>query len=204
MNLGEIKIEALKLMGANAGAQIHTSMLSSYINDEKYSDYLIAMPGAINRAFAVIENKGVLPSKDYVKNFNDKTYQGYQPIDVDADFLSVDNVTVRSTNGQYFSTVQYYTQGNVVYVELPPGAEVLNIKYRPKIQRIDEDSNNEQELDIPDNISALIPYFIKGDLFRFDEPDEANNARSWFEQGLDEIIRENPSHRVETVFGGLV
>ena len=63
MKLGDIKIEALKLMFVNMGDDIDIESLETYAQDEIYKSYLVNMPGAINRCFASIEEKRVLPSK---------------------------------------------------------------------------------------------------------------------------------------------
>ena len=58
------------------------------------------------------------------------------------------------------------------------------------------------ELDIPNGIAEQIPYFIKGDLYRDDEPNEASEARNWFEAAMDAIItgRTNRTGRVCTKY----
>ena len=49
MKLGEIKIEALKLMFINEGDDIDIGSLELLAQDEIYKNYLVNMPGAINR-----------------------------------------------------------------------------------------------------------------------------------------------------------
>ena len=80
--------------------------------------------------------------------------------------------------------------------------EVYTVIYYPSIQRITSETDNEIELQIPNKIAAHIPYFIKGDLYRDDEPDEANEARNWFEAAIQSILDSRQAHsgRVETKF----
>ena len=51
MTLGEIKVEALKIMTANAELNITEADLPSYKKDPAYAGYIYAMTGAVNRAF---------------------------------------------------------------------------------------------------------------------------------------------------------
>ena len=37
---------------------------------------------------------------------------------------------------------------------------------------------------MPEHIAAVIPYWIKGELFREDEPNEAAEARNWYETAM--------------------
>ncbi len=55
-----------------------------------------------------------------------------------------------------------------------------------------------EEFKLPDKIAAYIPYFIKGDIYRNDEPNEASEARNWYEQGMETILNE-PRDPQETV-----
>ena len=59
MTLGEIKIEALKLMFTNSQHDIAVSDLSNLYQDGNYGSYLVNMPGAINRAFDRIQQKDI-------------------------------------------------------------------------------------------------------------------------------------------------
>ena len=76
------------------------------------------------------------------------------------------------------------------------------VLYRPTIPRVELLTDNEWEVPIPENIVALIPYFVKGDLYRDDEPNEASEARNWFESGIEEILlrKTNKVSRIKTVY----
>ena len=72
--------------------------------------------------------------------------------------------------------------------ENDPDSEYFLI-YKPKLPRIKSYVSNDMELPIPDSIATYIPYFIKGDLYRDDEPGEAAEARNWYEQAMEEVMR---------------
>ena len=63
MTLGEIKIEALKLMFTNMNDDIDAYNIAHYYDDENYRGYLYAMVGSINRCFSRIEDRKILPSR---------------------------------------------------------------------------------------------------------------------------------------------
>ena len=57
MKLGDIKIQALKLMFVNYNDDISIDSLPTLSTDQNYGSYLVNMPGSINRCFASIEEK---------------------------------------------------------------------------------------------------------------------------------------------------
>jgi len=67
MKLGEIKLEALMMIFPGEALNVTEDNLEEALgvlkSDPNFSDYLAAMPGIINRCFGVLENKGVLPTK---------------------------------------------------------------------------------------------------------------------------------------------
>ena len=62
MKLGEIKLESLRLMNANE-ENLKFEKLNEYANDDRFSDYLDRMPGAINRAISRFMTYKVIPTK---------------------------------------------------------------------------------------------------------------------------------------------
>ena len=97
------------------------------------------------------------------------------------------------------------TEGNYLVLNSIKDGETYTVIYKPTIPRINsatsndyDFSNNEDGAYIPDSIAAIIPYYVKGDLFRDDEPNEASESRNWFEQALDEIAYK-PTSKSNTV-----
>lgn len=206
MKLGEIKLEALKLMFANYNHDISIEGLTEYYADENYGSYLINMPGSINRCLSVIENKSVLPLKTsaIVRNMG-LASGGMTRIDLLAnipDLYAIERVA-KSTPYSYNGNVDYFMEGNMLVLEPLQDGEQYFVIYRPALQRITINSSDVEDLaGVPDYIACHIPYFIKGDLFREDEPNEASEARNWFEQAMSEIVQPcaNMVSRVESVY----
>ncbi len=197
MKLGEIKIETLKLMFTNMNDDIDTDMLDRYMQDENYKGYLYAMPGAINRCFARIEERKVLPSRTrLLKASEGKASNVYIRYDLSAlinDFYTVERVVYESKDGEYNGDYDYIMEGSDIVLKRVNEGDSYTVIYKPTITRVTITTPNETEIDIPEGIASYIPYYVKGDLFRDDEPNEASEARNWFEQSLDEITYKQMS-----------
>ena len=63
MKLGEIKAEALMLMGVNSNGTISWTDVVSYKDDPTYSTYISAMVGAINRCLSRFYVVGAIDTK---------------------------------------------------------------------------------------------------------------------------------------------
>ena len=206
MKLGEIKIEALKLMFVNYNIDFNIEELPNLALDENYGSYLVNMPGAINRCFASIEEKGVLPVKTYILNKNEGLASDYYmrfdlPSIID-DYFDVERIVCEPKSGEYIGDYEYFREGNVLVIQNFSEGDKYILLYRPKINRIDSLTEDIEEINIPDNIAVNIPYFIKGDLYRDDEPNEASEARNWYEAAMDSLLnsRANKISRVANVF----
>lgn len=190
MKLGEIKIEALKLMFADNGQDIAVEDLETLLTDETCRGYLVNMNGSINRSFSNIEDKGVLPLKVVDLDISNaelvNDYLRFNLSDI-ADFYKVDRVVYENTNGDFDSDCAHRIEANILILPEIRQGEIYRLIYKPKISRITHLAKDTDEIEVPDNIAVYIPYFIKGDLFRDDEPDEANEAKNWFEQALQEL-----------------
>jgi hypothetical protein len=66
--------------------------------------------------------------------------------------------------------------------------EIFNIEYTPKLEMITATTDNEKEIDIPETLARIIPYFVKADLFEMDEPELSATARNIFESALSEYV----------------
>lgn len=203
MKLGEIKIEALKLMFAGYGDELTVDNLEDYLTDENYKNYLVNMPGAINRCFSVLEHKKVLPLCS-VPLFMEQAEEVHGRLRFDLkeqikDFCSIERVVIDGKNG--YESAQPYTIEAGVLVLSAEAAEddaVIRVLYRPKLARLTFASGDHLDLAVPDDIACHIPYFIKGDLYREDEPEEAGEARNFFEAAMEEIKRNEMPDQVQS------
>ena len=201
MTLGEIKIEALKLMYTNGAHDIAPDVLDDLEKNEDYSDYLINMTGSLNRCFADLENKRVLPQKKYQLPQKDEEcgFLKYEFDDIDKNFFDVDRVVYSNAYGEYEPKADYHTEGRTLVLRgINFEDEMYTVLYRPRLKRVEPWTEDDTELDIPDNIAAFIPYFIKGDLYVADEPSEAEAAKLIYEAAMASL-KENYSHYTSSV-----
>lgn len=206
MKIGDIKVEALKLMFAAYDHDYNSSDLTYMKDGEAYRDYLINMPGSINRAFGVLERRGVLPPKSVVITGDETTCDGVtvnmKEAVTDKDFLDVDRVSFKSVYGEYYPTCPYSREGDKIMLSRLHKGDTYTVFYKPSIKRIDSSSKDTDEVPIPDRIAELIPYFIKSELYREEDPEEATRARSLFDQGINELIDFRSTYgAVQSVFG---
>lgn len=207
MKYGDIKIEALKLMFVNMGDDISADKLEKYEQDDTYNSYLVNMPGSINRCFSVLENKSVLPPKAKDLAVSDGVASGafirFDLTVVISDFYDIERVASETADGEYCGDCDYQREGDTLVLERYDDEDIRYIVlYRPMIPRVKSNTDSDFELPLPENIASLIPYFIKGDLYRDDEPNEASEARNWFEASIDEILsrKTNKVNKTKTVY----
>lgn len=196
MKLGEIKIEALKLMFAGNGSDyldVGVVNLEEMKTQPEYSDYLGSMNGSINRCFSLLEERRVLPTKSFSLGGGERHDLGA----LISDFFDVERIVYEGDRG-YNSSCEYFREGDSIIIKDYDERGEYRVLYKPKLERITPGKDEEYEIPIPDSIACLIPYFIKGELFRMDEPDEAAEARNWFEASLAEM-RERDAVRQTSV-----
>lgn len=208
MKYGDIKLETLKLMFINEGNDLTIEDFEAYEQDDTYKNYLVNMPGSINRCFSELESKGVLPSKSRTLSISEGVVSGayirFNLSQIIDDFFDIDRIVSESSCGEYNGDCDYQREGDTVVLDRYSEDDdiVYTILYRPSVKRINSFTDNEEELQIPENIASIIPYFVKGDLYRDDEPNEASEARNWFESAIEEMLikRANKTNKVKTVY----
>ncbi|MBQ9744731.1 MAG: hypothetical protein IJW19_06360 [Clostridia bacterium] len=213
MKLGEIKLEALMLCFANPelgvdidNEEVFLDTLNNLKYDENYKNYMNAMPGAINRCFSSIEHKGILPTKAVnLTGSSLLVYEGLVRLDLNElakDFCQLESITLIS-NGVVVPHMPFTRLGENTVLLQPIGAkDEYVIIYGPKIPRIKISTPESYEIDLPEDILALVPYFIKGDIMRIDDANEAAEARNIFEAMCQEIYtgEKNYQSEVKTVY----
>lgn len=192
MTLRDIKAESLRLMALGDGTEIETDDLSSLMSNVKYRSYLDAMPGAVNRALGRLEQRRAIPPSRTSLSPADGSVSG--PVirfDLSAlipGFFAVDRV-ISDSEYDHNSFVDYRMEGDTLvlpYDLIQNGTEVC-VMFFPLLPRISSATPDSFSFPLPDRAAALIPYYVKSDLFNEDEPGEAAAARNIFEAGLDEL-----------------
>lgn len=192
MKLGDIKVEAIKLMFTNYSFDINIDNLQAMLADENYGSYIVNMNGAVARALDRIENACVVPLKRKTLTLEEcessKHFLRFDTSKIDDLFL-VDRITVEYADGGYCGNIGFEMEGNILL--LPKANADYTILYYPTVKTVNDATEDLEELLIPDKIARLIPYFVKGDLYQEEEPDLAADARNIFEASLDDLKMQN-------------
>ena len=143
MKLGEIKIEALKLMFADYTNDIAIEDLQELKTDENYGRYLNSMPGSINRCFSRLESSTAVPLKTVeLKKSDGSVANGRIRFNLSSlfeDFDRVDRI-VYETKYDYNGNCDYIMETNSIIV-LEEREENYTLIYSPALERITNSTN---------------------------------------------------------------
>ena len=184
MKVGDIKIEALRLMFAGVPALMNADNLYGYESRSEFELYLSMMPGSIHRCIDNIVSRCILPVKRKELSLTGVERRGrFYRFDISgSDFYEVSRV-IKMSEDEYDGDHPYRMEGETLVLLAPDEASSYTLLYHPKIPH-KEYKDTDELVGIPDEIAVLMPYFIKGELYREDEAGEAAEAMSWFEQRL--------------------
>lgn len=198
MTIGEIKIQALKLMFVSYSDDLVPQKLIDLEGRETYRPYLVNMNGSIDRCLSDIEKRCILPVKVLELKPSETAPEGYRTrIGITApDFYEIERISKESLY-EYDGDHPFTREGNTILLSNYDRDAVYRLMYYPRVGRasglLDTD-----EIDLPEEIAAAVPYYIKGDLFREDEPNEASEARNWYEAAI-EMLPTKTVNRVNRV-----
>ena len=180
MTVGDIKVETLKLMEIN-DTDVSVETLEDFEQDENYKEYFSRMSGSINRAINRIKTAGAVPEKSYTETVSENTgILRYNISEKISDFSKLKRVVLEMKN-TYISNYPYTFEGtNIVLFNIRAGSKVTLI-YEPLMPVIRTTTSNDTEIPLPDELSAIIPYFVKADVYEQDEPELATQSRNIFE-----------------------
>lgn len=197
MKIGEIKVEALKLMFANYAFDMGIDDLQNMTSDENYGSYIVNMNGSISRAIDRIQNACAVPPKAHHIRDDELMAGGYfNRFDTAtiADLYVIDRLIAESVSG-YDGNAEYHLEGTKIVLK---GGAAYTLLYFPVLKAIDGSASDYidlKDMGIPDHIARLIPLFIKGDLYQEEEPSLAADARNTFEMSLDDLKQNTVSRQ---------
>lgn len=206
MTINEIEKNALAIMFTNYENDLSEQDVD-LITDEGYRKYTVNMKACINRALMRIQRADVLPLKSFTIDSatpcdNDGYQARYNLNMLIPDLFDIERIIFESACG-YNPSVSFQTEaGTLVLIPLREG-ERYTVIYEPKVQRVALNALSSTEINIPDDIADIIPYFIKAELYEEDEPSLAAQARNIFEATLDSLKRNDRAAQssVINVFG---
>lgn len=188
----KIKQETLRLMFAVEDARNLSQI-------EGVDDYLDKMDGSIERAIVrICQAKKAGYDKIKIIDNLEALNEGLDLSDLAANpILQIDKVFIKSGKTMIpfnaFYTLDYKTI--VIEEDLPKGSEVIIYYYPAKtnLAKLRED------------VIAIIPLFVKSELYEEDEYNVARQARSLFESELQaiNINSQTVQTKVVNIFGGI-
>lgn len=205
MTINDIEKNALAIMFTNYENDLSEQDVD-LITDEEYRKYTVNMKACINRALMRIQRAKVLPLKKKVINGtttgeNDEFLARYNLEELMPDLFEIKRIAHSAR--RYTPSVSFQIEAGTLVLPSLHGGEYIVI-YEPKLQRIALNAVSSTNIDIPDEIAEIIPYFIKAELYEEDEPSLALQARNIFEATLDSLKRDNYNTQasVVNVMGG--
>ena len=192
MTLGTIRREALRLMFASYGDVLEAHTATQLADNPRYSPYMAAMVGSVNRALCTIQARGVMPTHS-VRLAAPCVSGGVATFNLAAidDLDRVERVLAYTATG--CSACSYIWEGGTTLV-VPlwqQGDYVL--VYSPRLSLLPTDCSDDAVLPVPEALAALIPYFVKSELYAEEDAADAALARRYFEQGLA-VYRPQEGH----------
>ena len=210
MKLGELKLEALimllpsaELLCDSENDETLREKLLELRGDSNYSDYLISMPGAFNRCFASLESKGVVPLKhceiqrDTLEEIGGCLYLDLSKIKDLGTAKSIYCCSERSTPRK----CDFSAFGSGVLIKNFKEGRLI-LEYSPVIKRVTNITADTGTIDLPEDVLALIPYFIKSELLREENEKEASVARNIYESMAKELSDKRAGYQatVESIY----
>lgn len=185
MTIGQIKLEALMLMYPEIRLPADRDLASetiTYLSEGSlYCDLIASMDQSITRALFYIELWGLTKTKRVTSKISrEEPFEYYLPLPSDA-FL-VNQVIARTSEGNV--SISFAILDNEICV-LEKASEYI-IEYREKGILVDGATPPTTELSLASQVEVIIPYFIKGELYR-ESPKEAQLCQERFFSALDKL-----------------
>lgn len=191
-------------MFADLDPLISPNNISDYETDDQYGDYLSAMTGSINRAINDIVSRRILPEESLeIPAGTGSTRYGNRRLNLTEypEIYDVSRVIAESDRG-YDGARPFRMEGRTVLLLGADAEASYTLLYYPRVKAVESYENDRDLTEIPDEIASLIPYFIKGELYRQDEAGDASEAMSWYEQRIAALSPHSTGHQshVASVF----
>lgn len=185
MTLGAIKAEALRMMQVDI--DVDENNVHIVEEDEGFRMYYSGIPGALNRAFSNLEARRVLPKKR-AELTDARVLPGRVALfslDKVPCFFAPARLVVIGEHYMNENCPFSYEAGYITVCQYDKDAR-YELLYYPAINRVTNLTLNSTGIDLPEQLAEALPYFIKAELYRMDEPGEANDARNWYEAAVEQ------------------
>lgn len=203
MKLREVKMQALRLMHADVQI-VHDAEVADLEWDSNYGPLYAGMVPAINRCYADLEARHVLPISRAELTGGTGKGRWHRFSYADLSVSAVARLAVESgANIDDDHSFVYEEEGVLRVDDYDPAARYV-LYYYPALPRVWETTSNDTDMPLPDALAVAVPWFVMSEIFRVDEPGEANDGRNHYEAMVEQYAQQLHVRRqgaVQTVFG---
>lgn len=183
----DLKISVLQKLGEARNTTGNTVILNTNIND-----YLTAIPPLLNEALQYCATAGrfIIKSFTIVQDGTDTgAYKRHDLKQLAADFYSLLDREIYFEDADGYSLASNYNiEGDKYFVVDPAISGTWTIYYNSYPQSVDNLADN-TEIDVADEVFALLAYHIAGELLVANDEDYGIERKSEFEQRRAELVQ---------------
>lgn len=203
MKLREVKMQALRLMHADVQI-VHDAEVAGLEWDSNYGPLYAGIPAAINRCYADLEARRILPIARTELTGGEGKGRWHRFSFADLPVSAIARLAVES--GAYIDDDHpfVYEEEGVLRVEDYDPAASYVLYYYPALPRVFETTSNNEDMPLPEALAVAVPWFVMSEIFRVDEPGEANDGRNHYEAMVEQYaaeLRVRRQRAVQTVYG---
>ena len=203
MTLRDIKMQALRLMHADVQI-VRDSEVADLEWDANYGPLYAGIVPAINRCYADLEGRQILPISRAELTGGTGKGRWHRFSYAEIPLSSIARLAVES--GAYIDDDHpfLYEEEGVLRVEDYDSAATYVLYYYPALPRVFETTSNDEAVPLPDALAAAVPWYVMSEIFRVDEPGEANDGRNHYEAAVEQYaagLRVRHQGAVKTVLG---
>ena len=205
MTLGEIKVQTLQLMGFEE--RIDEDTVAHYEENSDWAPLLQNVWSAVNRCLADLAAKRVYPLCR--TEVTPTSCGAVCRLDVSG-VKGIPERLIACSDGSYDTNVSFvYEDEGTLAVSGGHSTVAYTLLYRPFPIYLSENTGNGKEIALegkalPPELAAVIPYFVKSEIYVADEPNEAAAARNLYEAAVEQYVASRVTDRqgtVQTVYG---
>lgn len=175
MTLGEVRRDALKLMFAGYEDILEEMTFSELYQSERYQPYVMSVDMGVNRAYSYLLSQQLVPVKRIALPAGEER--------VDLSPLAPDLGKVLGVEDEDMTPVVYWMEGTTLVVPFSIDRS-LTVRYTPAWTRVTNLTPDSYVLPLDEEVAALIPYWIKSELYEEENFAAARSARNYFMEGV--------------------
>ena len=174
MTLGEVRRDALRLMFAGYDDILEEMTFSELYQSERYQPYVMSIDMGVNRAYSYLLSQQLVPIRRLVLPAGQER--------VDLSVLAPDLGKVLGVEDEEMTPVVYWMEGTTIVVPFSIDRS-LTVRYTPAWTRVTNLTPDSYVLPLDEEVAALIPYWVKSELYEEENYAAARSARAYFMEG---------------------